>query len=90
MPTPNRAHPDGTAPEYAYVGPAFLTRTPGDSTIRKFRGRVVRHTGTGALRFFVNRTSSSKVPRDWPGPQEWTDDFTLKDIEWIGNKPDIL
>jgi hypothetical protein len=90
MPTPNRGRPDDDALEYAYVGPAFLTRTLGDSTVRKFRGRVVRHTRTGALRFFLNRTSSRRVPRDWPGTQEWTDDFELKDVEWIGNKPDNL
>jgi hypothetical protein len=89
MPTPNRPRPSG-APEYAYIGPALLTRALGGSTVRKFRGRVVRHKTTGALRFYVNRTSASKVPRDWPGTQEWTDDFEVKDIRWLGNKPHDL
>ena len=90
MSTPNQHPSRRAAPEYTYLGPAFLVRTLGDSTVRKFRGRVVRHTRTGALRFFLNRTSSRRVPRDWPGTQEWTDDFELKDVEWIGNKPDNL
>jgi hypothetical protein len=30
------------------------------------------------------------VPKDWPGTEEWTDDFTLEDIEWLENKPDNL
>jgi hypothetical protein len=88
MPTPDPLRPRRSAPEYEYLGPALLTRTLRDSTRRQFRGRIVRHKPTGALRFFVNRTSSSKVPKNWPGTQEWTDDFTLKDIQWIGNKPD--
>jgi hypothetical protein len=88
MPTPNQDPSRRAAPEYTYLGPALLTRALGGSTVRKFRGRIVRHKITGALRFVVNRTSSRKVPRDWPGTQEWTDDFEVKDIEWLGKKPD--
>jgi hypothetical protein len=50
----------------------------------------VRHTITGAYRFYVNRTSARKVPKDWPDAQEWTDDFDLADIEWLGKKPENL
>jgi hypothetical protein len=42
---------------------------------------------TGALRFFVNRTRRGKPPESWPHPKEWTDDFDLKDVEWIGQQP---
>jgi hypothetical protein len=73
--------------QYEYVGPALLRRTLKGSVVRTFRGRVVRHRTTGALRFYVNRTSARKLPKDWPGSREWTDDFELTDIEWLGKAP---
>jgi hypothetical protein len=76
--------------QYEYVGAALLARALGGSVVRKFRGRVVRHKTTGALRFFVNRTRASKFPKDWPGSREWTDDFGLKDVEWLGKRPEGL
>jgi hypothetical protein len=74
--------------EYEYVGPALLARRVSGSTVRTFRGRIVRHKTTGALRFYVNRLRARKVPKSWPGSREWTDDFELKDVEWIGKKPE--
>jgi hypothetical protein len=90
MPTPNQDPSRRAAPEYTYLGPALLTRVLGDSTRRQFRGRVVRHKTSGAWRFFVNRTRAGKLPKDWPGSREWADDFELKDVEWIGKKPEGL
>lgn len=74
--------------EHKYVGPALLTRARADQPARQFRGRVVRDRTTGAYRFYVNRANRGKVPADWPHEQEWTDDFQLTDIEWLGKKPD--
>jgi hypothetical protein len=73
--------------DYEYVGPALLKRVMRGSVVRTFRGRIVRHKATGALRFFVNRTPSRKFPNDWPGAREWTDDFAPADVEWLGKKP---
>jgi hypothetical protein len=84
------ANPGHQAPTHEYVGPALLTRTLADSTVRKFRGRIVRHKTTGALRFVVNHTSTYGFPKAWPGSSEWTDDFELKDIEWLGKRPEGL
>jgi hypothetical protein len=77
-------------PKDEYIGPAILARVLGGSTVHRFRGRIVRDGTTGALRFYVNRTTWSGVPKDWPEPEEWTENFDLSDIEWLGAKPENL
>jgi hypothetical protein len=74
--------------EYRYIGPAFLCWVMSDSTVRRFRGRIVRHEVTGAYRFYVNRMRRRKFPEGWPDADEWTDEFDVKDVEWLGQKPE--
>jgi hypothetical protein len=76
--------------EYEYVGPAILPRTLAGSCVRRFRGRVTRSEVTGAYRFYVNRTSTSHLPKDWPGLEDFTDDFDADELEWLGKKPNNL
>ena len=74
---------------HAYVGPAVLTRVLGDSSIHKFRGRIVRDEATGVYRFYVNRLRRRKFPESWSDTGEWTEAFDLKDVEWLGRKPEV-
>jgi hypothetical protein len=74
---------------FKYVGPAVLRLVLKDSSVRRFRGRIVRHEVTGVFRFVVNRTRGSKFPEGWPEAEEWADDFDMeKDVEWLGEKPE--
>jgi hypothetical protein len=77
-----------TQSDYAYVGPAILSRLLADSTVRRFRGRVVRHEISGELRFSVNRTPSRRIPKGWPTAEDYTDDFDMRAVEWLGKRPD--
>jgi hypothetical protein len=86
---PSESRWEGRSPSpYVYVGPAILRRVLPDSSVRGFRGRVVRHEVSGAYRFHVNRTRGSKVPAGWPEEENWTDDFDVKDVEWLCEKPE--
>jgi hypothetical protein len=74
--------------QHTYIGPAFLLRSLADSTVRRFRGRIVRREATGVYRFYVNRLRRRKFPDGWPEAGEWTEAFDVKDVEWLGQKPE--